>query len=219
LPPCDALITNLSDEARSLVYSTIIEGQTEGWTIEQTVATIRRVVGLTPMQAQAVRNFEGLLAQGDRTVLTRALRDPKLEPELLAYLNRREPDPELVDRMVSAYTNRALDARARSIAQTEAVNAANIGLHESYSQAIDRGLFPHAAVRRYWQVALDEKTCIVCRGIPDRNPEGVGVDEAFDSLNGPVLDPAVHPNCRCSVRYVTNLDLIDVGPYLAEAAE
>jgi hypothetical protein len=207
----DAFITSLTDEARSLVFSIVVQGQTNGWTVEQIAQQIRQVVGLTPAQAQAVQNFEQML-------LTRSLRDPRFEQELLAMLSRPAPDRDVVARMVQAYADRSLDARARSIAQTESVNAANIGLHESYSQSIDRGLFPHAAVRRYWQVALDERTCVVCRTIPERNPDGVGVDEAFDTINGPILDPAVHPNCRCSVRYVTDLDQLDIGPWQAEAA-
>jgi hypothetical protein len=215
----DAFITSLSDEARSQVFSVIVQAQIDGLQPEEIGARIRQVVGLSPSQTQAVVNFERLLVQGDRSVLTRSLRDPRFEQELVAMLSRRQPDRALIDRMVQAYADRHLDARARTIAQTESVNAANIGLHESYSQAIDRGLFPHAAVRRFWQVAIDEKTCVICRGIPDRNPDGVGVDQAFDTALGPILDPSVHPNCRCSVRYVTDLDMLDAGLYAGESDE
>ena len=79
-------------------------------------------------------------------------------------------------------------------------------MHDAYSQAVDRGAFPAEAVTRNWQ--LGDAPCPVCESIPDNNPDGVGVDESFESDDGPVDDPPVHPHCECSVEYVTDLALI-----------
>lgn len=48
--------------------------------------------------------------------------------------------------------------------------------------------------------------CPICLSIIDNNPDGVGLDEEFDSDDGPIDAPPGHPNCRCSIEMVTNLD-------------
>ena len=67
---------------------------------------------------------------------------------------------------------------------------------------------PEEAVKRVWLIDLDDATCPICLSIIDNNPDGVGLSEDFESEDGPIDDPPVHPNCRCTVQYETNLDLV-----------
>jgi hypothetical protein len=182
----DAFISDLSSEAADAVEQAIIDGATEGLTVDEIAASIRDVIGLNRRQAQAIDNYRANLES-----------------------NRSDLDPSAIDAMVEDYVDRSLDYRAAMIAQTESIRAANLGLHDGYLQAVDRGVFPQEAVRRHWQIALDEKTCPICLAIPDQNEDGVAVDEAFETDEGPIMNPPVHPNCRCSVTYITNLDLVD----------
>jgi len=48
----------------------------------------------------------------------------------------------------------------------------------------------------------------VCQSVAERNPDGVGLDEDFESEDGPQDDPPIHPRCRCTVEYITNLDML-----------
>ena len=53
--------------------------------------------------------------------------------------------------------------------------------------------------KRVWVLTPDDRLCEICSAIPDLNPDGVGLEETFDTDLGPVLSPPVHPNCRCAV--------------------
>lgn len=187
----DAFIQNLSQEAADAVEEALYDGMVEGWTIDEIAAAIRDVIGLNVRQATAVDNYR-------------------------AGLEGSGMEATEIDALVEAYVESSLDYRAGMIAQTESIRSANLGLHDGYAQAIERGLFPQDAVRRFWQIAADEGVCPICEGIPDANEDGVAVGEEFESDDGPIMDPPVHPNCRCSVTYVTDLDMVDAEEADAE---
>ncbi len=112
----------------------------------------------------------------------------------------------MIDAAVTNYIENYLDYRAATIAQTESVRASNAGLQDAYRQAIARGALPSDAVTQHWKVALDERTCPVCRSIPDLNPDGIRIEQPFISIGGPfTVPPDPHPNCRCSLEIVTDL--------------
>lgn len=205
----DDLIGELSTDARDVIERTILEAQMRGAEASEIVEEIRDVIGLNARQAAAVRNYRRSLENMSSDALGRGLRDSAFDS---MFRDAREQGEDLgrstIDDMVESYADNMLDYRARMIAQTESVRAANYGLHEAYRQAVDRGALPSEAVKRYWQIALDEKTCPICLSIPDANPDGVEVGEPFESDDGPQDDPPVHPNCRCSVEYVTDLDKV-----------
>ncbi len=45
----------------------------------------------------------------------------------------------------------------------------------------------------------DDRLCPLCELVPDLNPDGVGLDEPFQTAAGPVMYPPAHPLCRCAV--------------------
>lgn len=189
----DALIQQLEQDARDTIEQAVMAGALEGLSAADIVDDIRMVIGLTDFQANAVLNYQRMLEELDPTALARQLRNTTMDQVVQDAIDSGDFLPsDTIDQMVQDYTDNYLDYRAETIAQTESVRAVNQGLHDSYSQAIDRGALPAEAVKREWQ--LGDSPCPICESIPDNNPDGVGVDETFDSDDGPIDDPPVHPN-------------------------
>lgn len=205
----DNLIAQLSDDARNNIERAVMSGVQAARSPTQIANSIRDSISLTGTQAQAVSNYRRLIEDLDPQALSRQLRDSGYDAQLQDAIDSGEfLDSGTIDAMVSDYADNYLDYRAATIAGTESTRAANLGLHEAYSQAIDRGSLPSEAVKRVWLVAQDERTCAICSSIPDMNPDGVDIDSEFQSIDGPQDDPPVHPSCRCGVQYETNLDLV-----------
>jgi len=208
----DALISSLTDGERDNVFAAILAGVRAGETPDEIAIEIRDSVGLSDRQAQAVQNYRAMLEANDPDALGRALRDDTFDNAFQDALDSGLAlSGEAIDDMVDAYVDRALDYRAQMIAQTESVRAANLGLHDAYQQATDRGVFQQGATMRFWLTSMDEAVCPICEGIPYANQDGVGLDDSFDSDDGPIEDPPQHPNCRCGVEYRTDLDMVNTG--------
>lgn len=205
----DELIAELTEQARDAVDGIVANGARLGLSPEAIVDDIRSMIGLTETQSRAVQNYRAMLGSLDPDVLRRQLRNGQYDDVIRAALASGQPlDEAFIDARVEDYESAYLDYRANAIAQTETVNATSIGLHDAYEQAIDQGDLPAEAVRRFWQLDLTERTCPICLSIPEMNPDGVGVGEPFQSIDGPQDDSPVHPHCACSVDYVTNIDLV-----------
>lgn len=203
----DALIRQLEEDARSTIDAIVTSGTQSGLTAEEIATDIRDMISLTDTQARAVQNYRSMLESLDPQVLARQLRNTSADDEIRAALADGEAlAAARITELVDDYTSNYLDYRAATIAQTESTRAANWGLDDAYTQAIERGAIPGDAVTRQWQLA--DHPCPVCESVPDLNPDGVGVDEAFSSSDGDIDNPPVHPNCMCSVDYVTDLDKV-----------
>lgn len=203
----DDLIQQLEDTARDSIETIVSAGAIEGLSAEDIVGDIRSLIGLTDMQSQAVMNYENMLRTLDPTALQRQLRNTTQDETVQDAIDAGTMlDDDVIDELVDDYTDNYLDYRASTIAQTESSRAVNDGLHDAYSQAIDRGVMSDEAVTREWE--LGDSPCPICESIPDNNPDGVGVDEDFDSDDGPVDDPPVHPSCMCSVNYITDISML-----------
>lgn len=208
----DQLIAELEQGVRDAVEQIVLNGARMGLTPDQMMDDVRQLVGLTDSQAQAVLNYRNSLESLDGDALERQLRNFLEDDTVQEALDSGQSlDAAMVDKLVQDYTDNYLDYRAETIAQTESVRAANYGLQDAYEQAIDRGVFPSDAVKQYWRIALDEKTCEICLSVADLNPNGRAMGEDFDSIDGPQDSPPAHPRCRCSVEIVTDLDLVDTS--------
>lgn len=205
----DQLIADLEKQARDSVEQAISFGVTTGMSTEDIAASIRDSISLTARQAQAVNNFRRLIENGDSAALSRALRDTSFDNVLESIIDGdADVAQSVIDQMVERYAENYLDYRAQTIADTESLRASQYGITDSYRQAVDRGAIPEEAIKRIWNLDLDERTCEICLPIPDMNPEGVGINDYFDTPIGPIDDPPCHPACRCSVDMVTDLDMI-----------
>jgi hypothetical protein len=175
---------------------------------------LRQVIGLDAQSAAAVQNYERMLQAGDLTALRRALRDERYDDLVReTFRGGRALDQEAIDRMVQGYADRMLNYRASRMAATEAMQAAVSGIRDAYTQAVNSGRLFDSEVRRYWLTAADELVCPVCTSIPLMNENGVGVNDDYKSINGPIDAPLAHPNCRCSERYVANTSRLTEQPF------
>lgn len=192
----DRLIRELEGQARTTINTVAQDAMRAGDGPEATVSTIRSVIGLTETQAQAVANYRRMLENLGSGALRRQLRDADYDAAFRrAQESGGDLDAELVDEMTAAYEDNYLDHRARTIAGTESVRMSNKGLQDAYQQAIDRGALPPGAIKQFWQVSGSERTCPICLSIPDMNPDGVGIGESFQSIDGPQdAPPDPHPN-------------------------
>lgn len=205
----DGLVGDLSDDARNTINSVVISGLRNGDTAADIAANVRDTITLNPTQAEHVASYRRQLEDLDPAALKRALRDSDHDDAIQDAIDGGEfLSDDLMDAAVDSYLDNYLDHRARTISRTESLRAANAGLREGYKQANEQGAIPEAAVTRQWLIELDEATCPICLSIVDLNPDGVGLNESFQSVDGPVDDPPIHPNCRCTIQYVTNLDLV-----------
>jgi hypothetical protein len=206
------LIREVTAEQRVAVGQIIRPLFETGMPPAEMARSVRDVVGLTARQAQAVLNFRRYLetshippeardglwwTQGE--ALDRQLRDGRFDRTVAAAIKTGKPiPPEKVTAMVDAYRRRYLAYRATMIARTESIRTANAAALESYRQLAESGVFDGATLRRYWVVARDERTCKRCRAIPGLNPKGVGLQQPFKTLSGPLLHAPEHPSCRCT---------------------
>jgi hypothetical protein len=206
----DDLIQQIEDTSRDTIEQIIISGAQDGLGPDEIVGDIRDMIGLTDRQAQAVLNYESMLRDLDPDALVRRLRNGLYDDQLQEAIDNDDDLSEAaIVAMTGDYLDNFLDYRAEMIAQTEATRAASAGLQDAYAQAIDRGVFPSDAVRQFWQIAGDEKTCEICQSCADMNEDGVAIDEPFDSIDGPQdAPPDPHPSCRCSLEIVTDLDQV-----------
>ena len=79
---------------------------------------------------------------------------------------------------------RALQLRVENIARTESI----WGLTPEsriVEEAARQGTLDRASFRRFWLVTPDDRLCPECRAIPGMNPDGVRLDEPFQTPGGP----------------------------------
>lgn len=88
--------------------------------------------------------------------------------------------------------------RAERIARTEVMKASNAGQQNLWDQAVEGGMLS-GNEKKEWIVTPDDRLCAVCEPM-----DGVVVpmDEPFDVNGELMLEPPVHPNCRCTVGLV-----------------
>lgn len=194
------LVTGVSLDTRAAIALIISNALQRGGSPREQVRLIQPLIGLTSRQAQAVINYRNALETGNyRATLDRALRDGRYDASVLRALkDGKGLSRDRIDQMVRRYAERSLRYRAETIARTESIRAANVGLRESWRQAVEQRLLP-TGLRQHWLLATDERTCPQCKQIVAMNPDGVAMGTAFNSPYGPIEQPPAHPSCRCAL--------------------
>lgn len=161
---------------------------------------------LAPQQAQAIINYRSLLENGDVAALRRALRDQRYDTLVREAARGQALRQAEIDAMVKAYADRYAAHRAANLAADAAMSAASQSMRQSWQEAAAKGFISPSEVRRFWQTAADERVCPICGSIPVLNPQGVGLQEQYRSIDGSILGPQAHSKCRCTERIeVTSL--------------
>lgn len=109
-------------------------------------------------------------------------------------LEEAEFTSEHLDTLVTRRAQVLLQQRAEAIAETELMAAVNQGMRWAVEDAVAAEVFAVSQLRRYWELA-DDDACRRCRKIAREHRQGVGLFEAFQTAEGPVLDPPLHSHC------------------------
>lgn len=195
----DGAFARVSAEIRAGVRETMATEIAKGIGPRQVAAAVRETVaagGLTEYDVRIVNSFRRALEEG-RTAdaLGRTLRDRRFDKAL----RRGELTPAEIEKMTEAYRRKLVGWRAETFARTSAIQAANDATTAAWAAGVAQGAYAYSDVRRYWVIADDERMCDVCPEIPEKNPDGVALNDPFLTPDGPVMGPTMHPNCRCTV--------------------
>jgi hypothetical protein len=164
-------IRDITATTRQAVQQVLRAGWQAGTAPRPLARQLRDIIGLTPRQAQTIERLRGQLQAQGKTAAE-------------------------VQRSVAQATAKAIRYRAETISRTESITLANRGSHETLLNAVRRGYVAEERVRRFW--LLTPGACETCQEVPGMNPEGVGVNEPFQTPLGTVLFPTLHPRCRCA---------------------
>lgn len=197
------LIREIATSSRLAIQDIVIEAFRQGGHPYEQARDIRRMIGLTRQQAQAVYNYRNMLEGSPsemRQALGAALRDRRFDPSVLNAARTGTGLPQAkIDAMVDQYYSRMLNYRARNIARTETLRASGAGQRTLWNQAVREGILKPDQTRRKWITGGGTRTCDTCAAVPRMNPGGVRLDGVFQTDIGGVDGPPLHPSCRCDV--------------------
>ena len=170
----DLVTQGVTDQQLKVIRNIIRRGFEKGIRAEEVYQQIKRNIGLTEREYQAVEN-------------RRALHE---SAELPA---------SKVDALTEKYENELLKKRAERIARTETIAAQAAGRNQAWQVAADSGALPEN-VERVWRAAPESDNpnapCEICLDL-DNQPTGLG--EPYQSKYlGSVDMPPAHPQCRCT---------------------
>jgi len=194
------LIKGISNQSKLAIQDVLVKAFRQGGNPYDQARLIRDSIGLTQAQALAVQNYRDMLESGVpsqmQAAVDRALASGKWDRSVAsAIANNKALPQDMIDRMVSAYASRSLNYRAEMIARTETSRASNAGQQEAWDQAVDQGLLDPKTTLKVWIAAED--CCDDCGDVADA--DGVPIDDMFDTSDGPLDGPPLHPNCRCGM--------------------
>jgi len=167
------LVRDVSNGTMFGIRLTVRDAIEQGQTVDAVSRQIRPMIGLTEAQIQ-----QGLRLR--QTLIGRGITGARQ------------------DRLISGFTRKAIRDRARIIARTELIAAANAGQNELWLQARDDGLIERSS-RKKWITTPDDRAdpnCLVLDG------EEVQIDRIF---SGGVGAPPLHPQCRCAMRLIPGI--------------
>ena len=141
--------------------------------------------GLTPGWEKAVMNFADRQAEQIYPQIGRGMSPAKAQDVVAARATR--------------YAEKLRRARARMIARTEIMRASNQGQLYAMRQAINDGLVDAGRAGKMWMTGPID-VCATCEGLMG---QVIPVNESF-ALVGDA--PPAHPNCRCVISLVPNID-------------
>lgn len=190
------LVRGVGAATKEAIRNVIAAGAEHGLTVTQQARAIRAVVGLPPSWSAAPVNFAQELRDGQIAAAT-SRRLSKTDVRRIETAARRGAITEdFVEEMQTKYAASLTQRRALNIARTETMRAANGGQLEAWRQAVAQGQLPRTA-RRFVIVTPDDRLRYTHAQVPGMNPEGVPLDEPFDTPWGRLMSPPWEPLCRC----------------------
>lgn len=192
------LAVSMTADVREAVRTVVALGAQQGLTVVQQARAIREVVGLPPNWAGAPLKLGDAIRTGDISGATRRRLSAATKQEIRSQIKKGTVTQAFIEKMEARYAASLTNRRALNIARTETLRASNFGQQESWVQAKEQGVLP-ADSRRFWIVTPDDRLSPEHAQIPALNPVGRGMEEDFDTPDGPFLFPPSRTNCRCGI--------------------
>ena len=192
-----ARIVGLTDGARLAVRRNVSDVLADFTSFGDASDRISRVVGLSPRDAVALRNFE--LERIGRLIPT-----PQADTQFI----RETIAQEVEDRRKALLRN-----RARTIAETEMQNAIQEGELRYWDAAIASGEVDESKVGKRWFTVQDDRVCPICRPL---DGQVIPLKSSFSSLGFTGLRPPAHVRCRCFMQFATDGDFDEQAQERAE---
>lgn len=191
------VMQTLTSDVREVVRAVTEQGLRDGVAPAAIARDIRASVGLAPNQLDAVTNFQNMLEAGDRTALSRVLRDRRYDKTLEKALGRGGTglDDEQVVKMVDAYRARFVAFHADTVARTAALNSMKIGQHITWTNAVQKGFVKGQLMKRWVGVKDDRERASHLEMEGDTVP----YDQPYS--NGQMTPGDTEYNCRCVSYY------------------
>jgi len=183
------LIQRISTNTREAIRNAVDASFIAGANPLSTARDFRNTIGLTPKQEQAVRNYRSYLENLDPVALERLLRDKRFDSTIERAIDQEQPlTKKQIDRFVKRYRERYIKYRSEVIARTEALRATSVGEYTGLSQGVATGAIDRERVKRFW---VHSQTGVrdAHLAIPKLNPDGVFIDQPFQTPLGPLLYP------------------------------
>lgn len=224
-------ITNISDEIKANIRTTLTDGLARGINPRETAlnivgrinpATKKReggVIGLSANQVGWVSNARMYLENLDKRYFTLGLRDKRFDSLVQNAINSgRKLTKDEISRLITAYENKALRFRGNAISRTETMQAINRGEYAAIVQNIEEGLISENQVTKWWDDTHDGRTRLTHLALGNtygrKNP--IPFNEPFVTMTGQQLlypgdrsleaDLREIVNCRCKAQY--NIDFL-----------
>ncbi len=192
------LAVGMTADVREAVRTVVALGAQQGLTVVQQARAIREVVGLPPNWAGAPLKLGDAIRNGDISGATRRRLSATTKQEIRSRIKRGTVNQAFIEKMEARYAASLTNRRALNIARTETLRSANFGQQESWVQAKEQGVISPDS-RRFWIVTPDDRLSPEHAQIPALNPVGRGIEEDFDTPDGPFLFPPSRTNCRCGI--------------------
>ena len=207
-------ITRITDDSLTAIRNHIADGYAFGRTPNRMALDLvgrigpsgRReggVVGLSAQQEAWVRNMRTALENDPASALRFTRRDRRFD-SLLRRSERLTQDQ--IDRILTAYSNRLLLSRGRTIAVTERGAAINQGRVDAYKAAADKYGLPYSAIVKTWvhtgRAVFDRPAHQAANGQTVQGADtpfiigGIAMQHPHD----PFAPPGETVNCRCEVK-------------------
>jgi hypothetical protein len=222
-------ITNISDEIKANIRTTLTDGQSRGINPKETALNIvgrinpvtkKReggIIGLSTNQVEWVSNTRKYLENLDKRYFTLGLRDKRFDSLVKKAIDEsRQLTKDEISRLITAYENKALQFRGNAISRTETMQAINRGEYAAILQNIENGLINENQVTKWWDDTHDGRTRLthIALGNNYNRKKSIPFNEPFITTTGQQLlypgdrslgaDLHEIVNCRCKAQY--NID-------------
>lgn len=190
------VMTGLTEALATTVREHVAAGLVAGQNPTVIARGLRPLLPLAPNQANAIRNFERMLREGDSEALTRALRDKRFDSTVKRAFAGQGLSEAQVTRMTGAYRKRMMAFNANTIARTSTLDALRQGQRASWVQAADVVGFDRGLL-------MKERVTVGDSRVREDHAEINGQTVPFDVpyTNGEIVSGDQSYNCRCIDRY------------------